>query len=390
MRISLSETALVVEVRGLLGYTVRVDTLIQDVKNKTFKRVYLITGDDPWLRHAFLKRLLDAAAGEDTLNRMDVNGSDFSLPELRTFTDTMPFFADRRVLLITDSGLFRASKKKDEDERDAKNTDDENASDTIEVSMPEESRGRSTDQVRNWLGSLPETAVVIFSETKADGRSALYKFISGNGSVTVAERPKKPEELRRFALNLIGKSKLKITSGAFDMLMDRLPLDYGMAETEIEKLVSRCLEKGDILPGDVEEMLAPRLEDRIFDLVEKVSAGDRDSALRYYYDLIRLRTEPLIILTLIGKDLVRLSNVREMSAKGLSDKEIMDTMGFRHDWLVDKYRRTAGRFRRGTLLKAASRETELELAVKSGNLNARSAAEILILTLTEKPSGRAR
>ncbi|MBP5294950.1 MAG: DNA polymerase III subunit delta [Lachnospiraceae bacterium] len=355
---------------------------MNDVKEKSFRRVYLITGDDPWLRHGFLSRLLHAAAGTDTLNRMDVSGSDLSLPEMRAFTDTMPFFSDRRVLVVEESGLFRVRQKKG----DTSETDD--ASGEKESSESEEenaAKGESADAYQNWIKTLPETALVIFVETKADGRSALYKLISRIGSITVVERPKKAEELRRFAMSLIGKSGLKITQGAFALLMERLPLDYGMSETEIEKLISRCLEKGSIQAEDVEEMLTPRLEDKVFDLVERVSSKDRKGALRCYYDLVALRTSSLLVLTLIGKEFIRLLNVKEMAEKGLPDREIMSVMSFSKEWLSEKYRRAAHRFRKGQLLRAASYEAELELAVKSGNLNENSAVEMLILSMTEEP-----
>ena len=355
--------------------------MMNDVKERSFKRVYLITGDDPWLRHGFLSRLLQAASGEDTLNRMDVTGSDMSLPEMRAFTDTMPFFAERRVLVIEESGLFRVRQKKGESPETDDSPEGKDASESDE--KEDVSKEEASDAYQKWLKTLPETALVIFVETKADGRSALYKLISRIGSVTVTERPKKAEELRRFAMNLIGKSRLKITQAAFDLLMERLPLDYGTAETEIEKLISSCLEKGSIQSEDVEEMLIPRLEDKVFDLVERVSSGDRRGALRCYYDLAALRTSSLLVLTLIGKEFVRLMNVQEMAVKGLSDREIMTNMSFSKEWLSEKYRRAAQRFRKGQLLKAASRETELELAVKSGNLSENAAVEMLILSMTE-------
>ena len=367
-----------------------VDTLLQDVKEKQFKRVYLITGDDPWLRHGFLSRLSAAVSGDDTMNRMEVTGSDISLPALRAFTDTVPFFAERRVLVIEESGLFRVRKKGGSE--DGNSSGEEFQTPPREASEEEndETAGSSSDDFQNWIKTLPETAVVIFTETKADGRSALYKLISKLGSVTAVNRPKNAEELRRFALSQIGKSRLRITSAAFDKVMERLPLDYGTAETELEKLISRCLEKGSILPEDVEEMMTPRLEDRVFELVEKVSSGDRDGALRCYYDLVALKTPPLLILTLVGKEFVRLLNVQDMAARGLSEREITEAMSFSKDWLTDKYRRMAGRFRRGELLAAVKYETELEQAAKSGNLNDAPAAEILIVSMTRSRSGRGR
>ena len=367
-----------------------VDTLLQDVKEKQFKRVYLITGDDPWLRHGFLSRLSAAVSGDDTMNRMEVTGSDISLPALRAFTDTVPFFAERRVLVIEESGLFRVRKKGGSEDGNSSGEEFQTPPRDASEEENDETAGSSSDAFQNWIKTLPETAVVIFTETKADGRSALYKLISKLGSVTAVNRPKNAEELRRFALSQIGKSRLRITSAAFDKVMERLPLDYGTAETELEKLISRCLEKGSILPEDVEEMMTPRLEDRVFELVEKVSSGDRDGALRCYYDLVALKTPPLLILTLVGKEFVRLLNVQDMAARGLSEREITEAMSFSKDWLTDKYRRMAGRFRRGELLAAVKYETELEQAAKSGNLNDASAAEILIVSMTRSRSGRGR
>ncbi|MBR3437565.1 MAG: DNA polymerase III subunit delta [Lachnospiraceae bacterium] len=367
-----------------------VDTLLQDVKEKQFKRVYLITGDDPWLRHGFLSRLSAAVSGDDTMNRMEVTGSDISLPALRAFTDTVPFFAERRVLVIEESGLFRVRKKGGSEDGNSSGEEFQTPPRDASEEENDETAGSSSDDFQNWIKTLPETAVVIFTETKADGRSALYKLVSKLGSVTVVNRPKNAEELRRFALSQIGKSGLRITSAAFDKVMERLPLDYGTAETELEKLISRCLEKGSILPEDVEEMMTPRLEDRVFELVGKVSSGDRDGALRCYYDLVALKTPPLLILTLVGKEFVRLLNVQDMAARGLSEREITEAMSFSKDWLTDKYRRMAGRFRRGELLAAVKYETELEQAAKSGNLNDASAAEILIVSMTRSRSGRGR
>ena len=355
------------------------DTLLNDIKEKSFKRVYLITGDDPWLRHGYFTRLMEAVSGDDTMNRLAVSGSGFSLSDLRAFTDTMPFFAERRVLVIEESGLFRARKKAGAEGNDESSGDPSEGASSDDAA---ESVQTGPQSIENWLKTLPDTAVVIFTENAADGRNSLYKLISKIGSVTVVNRPEKPEELRRFALGQIGRSGLKITSGAFDKLLERLPLDYGMAASEIEKLLSRCLQKGSIYPEDVEEMITPRLEDRIFDLVEKVSSGSRDAALSLYYDLVALRTPPLLILTLIGREFVRLQNVRDMYAEGLSDREIMNAMSFSKEWLAEKYRRMAGRFRKEELSGAVRLASELELSVKSGNLGEAAASEILILSLT--------
>ena len=40
-------------------------TLNQDIKDKTFKRVYLLFGDEPFLVNSYKKRLREAIAGDE-------------------------------------------------------------------------------------------------------------------------------------------------------------------------------------------------------------------------------------------------------------------------------------------------------------------------------------
>ena len=40
-------------------------TLNQDIKEKTFKRVYLLFGDEPFLVNSYKKRLREAIAGDE-------------------------------------------------------------------------------------------------------------------------------------------------------------------------------------------------------------------------------------------------------------------------------------------------------------------------------------
>ena len=81
-------------------------TLNQDIKTKEFKRVYLLYGDEPFLVSSYKKRLKEAIAGEDTMNFNYFEGKSPDVHEIISLADTMPFFADRRLILIDGSGFF--------------------------------------------------------------------------------------------------------------------------------------------------------------------------------------------------------------------------------------------------------------------------------------------
>ena len=83
--------------------------LNQDIKDKTFRRVYLLFGDEPFLVNSYKKRLREAIAGDDTMNYNYFEGKGPDVKEIISLADTMPFFAERRLVLIDGSGFFKSS-----------------------------------------------------------------------------------------------------------------------------------------------------------------------------------------------------------------------------------------------------------------------------------------
>ena len=81
----------------------------QDIENRTFKRCYLLYGDEDYLRKQYKDKLLKALVTEgDTMNFNRYEGKDINIGEVIDQAETMPFFADKRVIYIEDSGLLKS------------------------------------------------------------------------------------------------------------------------------------------------------------------------------------------------------------------------------------------------------------------------------------------
>ena len=80
--------------------------LIQDLKSGDFKKIYLLYGQEAYLRKQYKDKLKEAMIGDDTMNFSYYEGKDFTVGEVIDQAETMPFFADRRLILIEKSGLF--------------------------------------------------------------------------------------------------------------------------------------------------------------------------------------------------------------------------------------------------------------------------------------------
>ena len=81
-------------------------TLNQDIKKGVFKTVYMLLGGEDILKRSYKNRLRDAIVGEDTMNLGVFVGKDVSVEAVISMAETMPFFAERRLIIVGDSGLF--------------------------------------------------------------------------------------------------------------------------------------------------------------------------------------------------------------------------------------------------------------------------------------------
>ena len=118
-------------------------TLNQDIKTGEFKQIYLLYGEEAFLKNSYKNRLKEAIIGDDTMNFDRFEGKGLDVDELIRLADTMPFFAERRLILVEDSGFFKSA----------------------------------SDALVQYLPSMPDTTILLFVETEVDKRNRLYKKV---------------------------------------------------------------------------------------------------------------------------------------------------------------------------------------------------------------------
>jgi len=323
--------------------------LTDDLKNHSFEKVYLLYGDEAYLKRFYVNRFLKEIAPDDDMNQKVVKEDELSASALRDFTDTMPFFAERRLLVLTDTDLFKNS-----------------------------SEGFDT-----WLESIPDTCTVVFSETNVDKRSRLYKIVEKTGHVVVLNHPEE-KPFSDWVLKKINGANLKITKENFDYLLSLLDRNMESAELELDKLISYLLGEEEITRNAIDAMITVHLENRIFDLMEQVAVGNRQKALDYYYDLLALREPAMRILFLIGRQFRQMAAASALYEQRMSKEEIAKALKLRNSFIVGKLLDQSRRFTVPEMKACVEQCVSLEEAVKTGNLNETLAVELFILERTGK------
>ncbi len=323
-------------------------TLNQDIKTGQFHHMYLLYGEEAYLRISFRNKLREAMVGDDTMNYHYYTGKNIDVLAVKDMAETMPFFAQRRLIVIEDSGLFKSA-----------------AEDWVSL-----------------VEHLSETTCLIFVETEVDKRSRLYKKISTLGYCACFMRQTEAQ-LGRWILGLLGQQQVKITKEALDALLERTGTDMECIKNETAKLVSYCMGKEGITVKDVETVCAERLENRVFQMIEAMAAGQEGAALSLYYDLLALKEPSMRILYLIARQMNQLLMVRELSASGSSRDQIAGALKLK-PFIAGKLVGQARAFSVNQLKQYVTLCVEAEESVKTGKLGERLAVELVLVQIARR------
>lgn len=317
-------------------------TLNKDIKEKNFKSVYLLCGDEPFLVGSYKKRMREAISGDDTMNYNYFEGKNPDVKEIISLADTMPFFADRRLILIDSSGFFK--------------------------SAPEE--------LIAYLPQMPDTTCLIFCESEVDKRNKLYKKVKDLGHVAELNR-QDSAQLMQWAAGILAKDGKKITRPVMEYFLERTGDDMENIRTELEKLICYTMGRDVITKEDVEAIGTVHVTNRIFEMVSAIVAGNTKKALDLYEDLLTLKEPPMRILFLIARQFNQLLQVKELVAQG-SDKGTAASKLKVPPFAAGKLITQAKMFTKEQILSYVQLCVESEEAVKTGRLGDRMAVELLI------------
>ena len=259
-------------------YPVKQRQINEDIKNGTFKPCYLIYGEEVYLRNQNRDKLATALlAGADKMNYHHYEGNGINPLEIIDMAETMPFFADRRVIVVENSGLFKSG-------------------------CPE---------LAAYLKNQAETASFVFVETDVDKRKDMYKAVHAAG-LDISCDKQDEETLKKWVAMNVKKEGKVISPMALAFFIDRVGTDMANIVNEVEKLICYCIDRNEITKEDIEAVCANWLTSRIFDMTDAIVEKNQKKAINLYYDLLALKEPAAKIQMLIIRQFNIMLQVRSM------------------------------------------------------------------------------
>lgn len=323
-------------------------TINEHIKTGEFKNVYLIYGEEEYLKKQYRDKLRTAIAGDDTMNYSYFEGDKIAQKDVFAMADTMPFFADHRLIIIENSGFFKSS----------------------------------NEELADYIKSVPDYLIMIFVESAVDKRNKVYKAVAEKGYITEMNTPS-TGQLKTWMAGILKADGKVMGTEAAELLLSKTGAGMDLVRTELEKLTAYCMDRNEVTVQDVEEVCVAQTVNKIFDMVAAIAMKNTELALRYYYDLLTLKEPPMRILYLIVRQFNGLLQTKDGISRGLSQSEMAKAIGVA-PFVVGKYLGQSKLFSVSQLKSALEECAQIEEEVKTGKLDDKIAVELIIVKYSAK------
>ena len=454
------------------GRGVSLDTVLAELKRgKTFP-CYLLCGDEEFrLRNALEKitqRLIPDAQDRE-LNLFVTDGEHEDVDSLCESLITPPLLPGRKVVVVRDTRLFqsknvlmpligrireRLDQEPDraaadfmqflritglqfDDLRDGgwRKIDDETWKRIVpdddgqgrETWLPKaveicvsrgatqaKERPEETDRLERTLtGGMPEGNHLILTAETVDRRKKLFKTVSAVGRVLSFSKVKgevrQQRAVQEMAAEILAKRGKRLSSGAWSALGQKTGFSLRESLSAIEKLITYAGEKTQIEAADVEAVVGRTREDTVFELNGALVGRNLTLALRTLHELLDQGLHPLMIMTMITKEIRFLFQAKLLIASGrlgsfspeldygrfqkavypavrklAGDGEDSIALASQHPFVVYQALKNAGRFTRAELAGYLELLVRTDLALKTTGKDPRLLLERFLIAVCRK------
>lgn len=319
--------------------------LKEDIKNRAFHKLYLLYGEEDYLKKMYRNSLKKAIlAGSDDINYSYFEGKDTDVLQIKEIVETLPFFNDYRLVIIEDSGFFK-----------------------------------SANTLTDYLEGMPESSIVVFVEKETDKRNKLYKYVNKNG-IAVEMKQMGVKDIKRFVALMLKENGKKMREATADYFLQQVDNSMVNITNEIDKLVSYTYGREEITAEDIDAICCVQVTGHIFQMIDYAMEGKAKEVLKLYNDLLELRESPMSVLYLITRQFNMLLQAK--TAGNISRNELASRIQV-PPFAAGKYINQARGFKASQLKELLDGCVETEYKFKRGLLDAQTGVEILLLNMSQ-------
>ena len=316
----------------------------EDIASGQFQNIYLLYGQEDYLKLQYKNKLLAALVNEgDEMNFSKYEDAGINVNQVIDQAETMPFFAEHRVILIENSGFGKK--------------------------MPEE--------LSEYLSSIPDFTIFIFVEPSADKRGKLYKAAKAAGRDIEINMPNE-SDLAKWVGGMLKEAGKQMKREAWSQFLIMTHDSMDNMARELDKLVTYVGDRSQITLEDVNAICIARVETKIFDMINAISAKDLRKTLDLFQDMLSAKEPPMRILYMIVRQFRQMKAIKELAGFGESVGSIAKKVGS-PDFAVKRTMQLTKNFTSKEISQLLCDAADFEEQVKTGKLDENLSVELIIM-----------
>jgi DNA polymerase III subunit delta len=339
-----------------------IDALKNDIKSKQIRSLYLLYGPEEYRKKQWTNVIVNTALNGDVsqMNRV-VFDDKTNIRQIADECNTIPFFSDRKVIIIHNSGFFKASEK------------------STKKSVSPEKNPSKKEELKDLLWNIPKHACVIFVENSIDKRLKVLDAFSEKG-LCVELGYLKPAEMNAWILKEFRSKGKKISNTAVTKLLEYCDHEMSMIDLEIRKLVDYSGDKPEIEKSMIESVCIKSIKSRIFDLTDAIANKDNSKALQCLSDLISIKEPVQKIIVMIANQFGNMMALRTSLENRISSNECAKLLSM-HPYAAEICMRQSKNFTKKQLKNALNILLITDERIKTGKMEPRISLETALIEI---------
>ncbi|MBR2279005.1 MAG: DNA polymerase III subunit delta [Eubacterium sp.] len=278
--------------------------LKEQLKTEDFSPVYLIYGEESYLKEHYVDKLKNALVGGAfaDFNFHQYEGRNTPVSDILHDADIIPMMGGSTFILVHDYPLDKSQK--------------------------------DIDALKEYFADVPQTTVIVFwydsieVDTKKNSKWKTVENLFAKTGSAVRLDKRTETELARLIVTSAKKRGCTINSDLARYLISVVGSDIQTIFSELEKICAYVGE-GEVTKKVIDELAIKSLQARVYDLSKFILRGDSDSAYRVLNTLFAQKEEPIAILSVISSCYVDMYRVKCAKAAGENENELTQYFSYR-------------------------------------------------------------
>ena len=331
--------------------------------------LYILLGQDDFSRRQALEEIKKGMGDQILLatNTTTLDGQQLTLDQLRAVCETVPFLAERRLVIV--NGLLGRFEPKSKSRRQGK---------TASISNQQ----NEYKSFASHITQIPDSTTLVLIDGRIKSSNPLLRELSTKAQIQSFPRLTNTG-LRRWIGQRVKQEGGSISLEAVNLLAKLVGSELWIMSSEINKLVlftsGRRIEE-----EDVRRLVSHAQEVNVFAMVDAILEFKAGVAEQLLERLLEDGAAPAYLLVMLSRQVQMIVRAKELRNRRESESEIQDRLGLTAEFALRKVLEQADRYPMRQVVEIYHKLLETDLSIKTGRYSGEMALNLLIADLCQR------